>query len=68
MTPFDPIKSMENEEYDIRRAKQFQQQQVQNQFIQQQVKEKPAPIGDQKYEIKTLKFKKDKFEVKSYDA
>lgn len=25
-------------------------------------------VGDPKYEIRTMKFKKDKFEIKSYDA
>lgn len=66
--PFDPIKSLENEYYDIRRAKEFKQKQAENQIINELTKQKPVPIGDQRYEIKTLKFKKDKFEVKSYDA
>eukprot|EP00347_Sterkiella_histriomuscorum_P023731 403333576 len=63
---FDPIKSLENEEYDIRRAKEYQVILLNQQQLQQN---NPGIIvGDPKYEIRTMKFKKDKFEVKSYDA
>ncbi|CDW79004.1 kelch motif family protein [Stylonychia lemnae] len=58
---FDPIKSLENEEYDIRRAKEYQK-------IVPLEKPKSNIQADQRYELRTMKFKKDKFEVKTYDS
>ena len=56
---FDPIKSLENE-YDIRMHSKIQVAPIQQE-------RKPIQL-DKKYELKTIKYYKDKFHLKIYDA
>jgi hypothetical protein len=56
---FDPIKSME-EEYDIRKAKTIV-------APIQAVEKTSRLLKDPRYELKTLRFKKDKFEIKTFE-